>query len=227
MLLKLNHAFGTRSDDAFVPCIYNIKWIPIAVDILAATFRCREDACLIDLLRTRRSIRKYARKTIDSKTIDVLIEALLRSPTSRNGKSWEFIIADDRELLSKLSEAKEQGSHHLRDAPLGIVVCADSMKSDVWVEDCSIAAILVQMTAHALGLGSCWIQIRNRNHTEMVSAEQYIQSLLGLPQHIKVECIVSIGYPSEIKGPIADSELEYNKVKYNRYSRTYGPKRGT
>jgi nitroreductase len=180
---------------------------------------------MIELLRTRRSIRKYAQKPVDGKTMYVLIEALLRSPTSRNNKSWEFIVADDRELLSKLSKAREQGSRHLRDAPLGIVVCADSTKSDVWVEDCSIAAILVQMTAHALGLGSCWIQIRNRNHTETMSAEHYIQNLLGLPQHIKVECMVSIGYPNEIKNPIAESELDHNKVKHNHYSRPYVPKR--
>ena len=108
---------------------------------------------------------------------------------------------------------------------MGIVVCADSTKSDVWIEDCSIAAILVQVTAHDLGLGSCWIQIRNRNHTEMMSAEQYIQGLLGLPQHIKVECMVSIGYPNEIKKPIADSELEYHKVKHNHYSSLYETER--
>jgi nitroreductase len=182
---------------------------------------------MIDLLRTRRSIRKYARTPIAGKTVDVLIEALLRSPTSRNGKSWEFIIADDRELLSKLSKAREQGSQHLRDAALGIVVCADSAKSDVWVEDCSIAAILVQMTALDLGLGSCWIQIRNRNYTDGMSSEHYIQSLLGLPQHIKVECMVSIGYPNEIKKPIAENELDHNKVKHNHYSRPYVPQRGT
>jgi nitroreductase len=180
---------------------------------------------MIDLLRTRRSIRKYARTPIAGKTVDVLIEALLRSPTSRNNRSWEFIIVDDRELRSKLSKAREQGSQQMHDAALGIVVCADSAKSDVWVEDCSIAAILVQMTALDLGLGSCWIQIRNRNHTETMSAEQYIQSLLGLPQHIKVECMVSIGYPNEIKNPIAESELDYNKVKRNHYSRPYVPKR--
>jgi nitroreductase len=180
---------------------------------------------MIDLLRTRRSIRKYTQNPIDSKMIDVLIEALLRSPTSRNNKSWVFIVADDRDLLSKLSKAREQGSHHLQDAPLGIVVCADSTKSDVWIEDCSIAAILVQLTAHDLGLGSCWIQIRNRNHTMMMSAEQYIQGLLGLPQHIKVECMVSIGYPNETKKPITNSELEYHKVKHNYYSSNYVLKR--
>jgi len=180
---------------------------------------------MIDLLRTRRSIRKYTSKPIDSKMMDVLIEALLRSPTSRNNKSWEFIIVDDRNLLSKLSKAREQGSHHLQDATLGIVVCADSRRSDVWVEDCSIAAILVQVTAHDLGLGSCWIQIRNRDHTQMMSAEQYIQDLLGLPQHIKVECMVSVGYPNETKKPIANSELEYHKVKHNFYSSNYVAKR--
>lgn len=63
---------------------------------------------MIDLLRTRRSIRKYAQKPIESKTVDVLVEALLRSPTSRNGKSWEFLVVDDRDLLSKLSKAREQ-----------------------------------------------------------------------------------------------------------------------
>jgi len=176
---------------------------------------------MIELLRTRRSIRKYARTPVDSKMIDVLVEALLRSPTSRNSKSGEFIVVDDRELLSRLSKAREQGSHHQQDAALGIVVCADSTKSDVWIEDCSLAAILLQMTAHDLGLGSCWIQIRNRNHTEQLTAEEYIQGLLGLPQHIKVECMVSIGYPDETKKPIADSELEYHKVKHNHYTSNY------
>jgi nitroreductase len=109
---------------------------------------------------------------------------------------------------------------------VGVVVCADSAKSDVWVEDCSIAAILVQMTALDLGLGSCWIQIRNRNRAEGMSSEHYIQSLLGLPPNIKVECMVSIGYPDEIKKPIAESELDYNKVKHNHYSTPYVPRKG-
>jgi nitroreductase len=180
---------------------------------------------MIDLLRTRRSIRKYAPTPIESKTRDILIEALLRSPTSRNIRSWEFIVVDDPGLLTKLSEAREYGSHHMRDAAMGIVVCADSNKCDVWIEDCSIAAILVQMTAHSLGLGSCWIQIRNRMHTETISAERYVQGLLGLPEHLKVECMVSIGYPNETKKPVPESELDYTKVKHNKYSNKYVQKK--
>jgi hypothetical protein len=47
---------------------------------------------------------------------------------------------------------------------IGIVVCGDRTQSDVWIEDCSIASILAQMASQSLGLGSCWIQVRNRMH---------------------------------------------------------------
>jgi nitroreductase len=180
---------------------------------------------MINLLRTRRSIRRYAQKSIDGKTIDVLIEALLRAPSSRSINPWDFILVDDRELLSELAKTREHGSSHLQDAALGIVVVADSKKSDVWVEDCSIASILVQMTAHDLGLGSCWIQIRNRDRSSALSAEQYVQDLLGLPEHIKVECMVSIGHPAETKKPVPASALDHSKIKHNHYSRAYTPEK--
>ena len=176
---------------------------------------------MIDLLRKRRSIRRYSGAIIDRKSRELLIEALLRAPSSRDFKPWEFIIIDEPEMLAKLSEAKEQGSQFLKNANVGIVVCADSTKSDVWVEDCSIASILVQMVAVSLGLGSCWIQIRNRKQKGAKTSEKYIQELLGLPKHIKVESIISIGHPGEIKKPVAKNKLEYDKIRHNLYSKYY------
>jgi nitroreductase len=172
---------------------------------------------MIDLLRTRRSIRKYSKTPVDPKQIDLLKEALLRSPSSRGINPWEFIFVDDPALLGKLSCAKQQGAEFLKDAKLGIVVCADESKSDVWVEDCAIASILVQMTAHSLGLGSCWIQIRLRNHDETTTSEKYIQQLLGIPEKIKVASIISIGHPDEIKRPHPESELDYGKIRRNYF----------
>ncbi len=176
---------------------------------------------MIDLLRKRRSIRKYAEKRIEEESVELLLEALLRSPSSRNVKPCEFVVVDDRELLKKLANAKEHGSHFLQHAALGIVVCADSTKSDVWIEDSSIASILVQMVAQSLGLGSCWVQIRNRTHTAAETSEAYIQGLLGLPGHLSVLSIVSIGYPDETKKPVEKSELEYGKIRHNTYSERY------
>lgn len=176
---------------------------------------------MMNLVRKRRSIRTYTREPVGRESLDLLVEAMLRSPSSRNRQPWEFVIVDDPQLLSKLSEAKEHGSGFLQNAPLGIVVCADSTKSDVWVEDCSIAAILVQMVAQSLGLGSCWIQIRNRMHDGQKTAEKHIQDILGLPERIKVVSMISIGHPDETKQPVHKSALGYNQVKYNHYSGNY------
>lgn len=172
---------------------------------------------MIDLLKNRRSIRVYEDRKIEPEKIEILREALLRSPSSRNINPWEFILVDKKELLKKLSSSKEHGSEFLEGAALGIIVCGNEEKSDVWVEDCSIASILVQMVAQSLGLGSCWIQIRNRMHDKNITSESYIQKLLGIPEHVKVESIISVGYPAEERLGIPKEKLLFYKIRMNTY----------
>jgi len=172
---------------------------------------------MIDMLRTRRSIRKYEKKPLDKGSIDIMKEALLRSPSSRGINPWTFVFVDDPNLVERLSRSKEHGSAFLRGAPLAIVVCGDETKSDVWVEDCSIASIVAHLTAHSLGLGSCWIQIRNRQHSPGRTAEDYIQELLGLPKHLRVEAIVAVGFPGESKSPVPVGQLDYGRIRHNNY----------
>jgi nitroreductase len=173
---------------------------------------------MIELLRKRRSIRKFTSEKISSESREILIEAALRSPSSKASNPWEFILVDNPDLLARLSESKPNGSVFLKNAPFAIVVCADSAQSDVWVEDCSIAAIIIQLTAESLGLGSCWIQIRNRQHNEASTAETYIQKLLDLPEHVKVASILAIGHPVEAKPPVPVGSLMNEKIKYNKWA---------
>lgn len=172
---------------------------------------------MIELLRKRRSIRKFTAERLAPETIEILIEAALRAPSSRGINPWEFVLVDDPELLLRLSKAKQHGSEFLKGAPLAIVVCADSSKSDVWIEDCSIAAIIIQLTAVSLGLGSCWAQIRNRRHDAERSAESYVRDLLGLPEQITVETVLGIGHPAEKKHPVPAVKLQHGKIRYNRW----------
>jgi len=172
---------------------------------------------MIEILRSRRSIRKYEKKPIDERSIETLKEALLRCPSSRGINPWSFIFVDEADLLAGLSKAKEHGSGFLKKAALAIVVCADESLSDVWVEDCSIAAIVAHLTAHSLGLGSCWIQVRNRAHSIEKTSEKYVRELLGIPSNLRVESIISIGFPGETKTPVPVEKLQYEKIKYNRY----------
>ena len=172
---------------------------------------------MIELLRARRSIRKYTDKRIEPEKIEILKEAVLRSPSSRNFDPWEFIFVDEKELLKKLALSKRHGSKFLENAALGIVICGDGEKSDVWIEDCSIASILVQMVAQSMGLGSCWIQIRKRMHDDQTTSEDYIRKVLNVPDTLKVESIIAIGYPAEIREPLPRENLKDNKVRFNRF----------
>jgi len=173
---------------------------------------------MIELLRTRRSIRKFTAEKIAPETIETLIEAALRAPSSRGINPWEFILVDDPELLRRLSQTKQHGSEFLKGAPLAVVVCADSSKSDVWIEDCSIAAIIIQLSAVSMGLGSCWAQIRNRRHDAEQSAESYVRELLGLPEQITVEAILGIGHPAEKKAPVPAGKLQRDRIRHNRWA---------
>jgi nitroreductase len=122
------------------------------------------------------------------------------------------VFVTDKALLENLSKAKKSGSGFLKGAGLGVVVCADENESDVWIEDCSIASIILQLAGLSLGLGSCWIQIRNRMYSDDMSSEEYIRSILDLSRTMRVEAIISLGYPGEDRSPVPKGQLDYHKI---------------
>jgi nitroreductase len=171
----------------------------------------------LSLIQRRRSIRKFKEKPVETEKIDVLMEAALRSPSSRGFNPWEFVAVTNNGLLEKLSTAKPHGASFLKNAPLGIVVCADPEKCDVWVEDASIASIFIHLAAESLGLGSCWIQIRERMHDRTATAQSYIRGLLNIPKNLNIVSIVAVGYPDEKKPFHRKQDLQYKKVHYDLY----------
>ncbi|MFU0800327.1 MAG: nitroreductase family protein [Xylanivirga thermophila] len=172
---------------------------------------------MLDILQTRRSIRKFKNQSVEENKIDRIIKSALLSPSSMNTRPWEFVIVDDSHIISELSKCKPSGADFLSGAPLAIVVLGDENKSNAWIEDTSIASIIMQLEAHALGLGSCWIQIRGRKHEDGYFAEDYIQRLLSIPKHLRVESILAIGYPDKEKSPHANDEMLFDRVHRNSY----------
>jgi len=169
---------------------------------------------LFELLKTRRSIRKYLPKPVEPDKINQITQAALMSPASKRSNPWEFIVVENNQMLLKLSECRSKNSQMLASSPLGIVVMANNTKSDVWLEDASIAAIIMQLQAQDLGLGSCWIQIYDRAKDDHVSAEDYVRELLNIPVQFNVLCILSIGYPNEEKKSFETEKLDSDKIHY-------------
>jgi nitroreductase len=172
---------------------------------------------MLDLLQQRRSIRQFQPRPVEPGQIDLLVEAMLRAPSSRGRNPWEFVVVTDPGKLQALSRAKPHGAEFLAGAPLAIVIAADPQRCDVWVEDCAIAAIILQLTAVSLGLGSCWAQMRLRPHGDGRTAEAYVREVVGLPEQLAVDCIIGIGYPAEAKPGHPRGSLLFNQVHHEQF----------
>ena len=172
---------------------------------------------MLELIRTRRSIREYRDEPVSEEHRQVLEEAVLRAPTSHNHRPWEFVFVTERETIAAFSTLKPHGASFLAGAPLAVVVLGDPHRSDVWVEDTSIAAAFLQLAAHSLGLGSCWVQVREREHASGARASDHVRELVAAPARLEVLAVIGVGHPAEEKEPRPDAGLPRGKIHRERY----------
>ncbi len=164
------------------------------------------------LVQCRRSHRRFTDREVSAEHLQLILRAALMSPTSMGRRSWHFAIADNKRDIEKMADAKDMGSQFMKGAPLAIVVMGDPKTNDCWVEDGSIAAISMQYQAEDLGLGSCWVQIRNRGLTDGHTANEVIHGILGLPENLKVLCVLAIGHPADELEPQHEDDLKWENV---------------
>lgn len=148
-------------------------------------------------INTRRSIRKYTSKKVPLTLVKKLIDAGRNAPSAFNDQPWVFITVTNKKTMDALAEHKSQRSKFMKDAPLIIACCYDETKSQTRVhnlENVAVAAENILITAHALGLGACYI---GGFDPEYPMIEQTINTELKLPSHVKIVSLISVGYPNE------------------------------
>ena len=170
-----------------------------------------------ELIKTRRSMRKFTSEELTEDEAAALMKAALMSPSSHRSNGWQFVVVDDKETLVKLSQCKESGAALIADAPLAIVVMADPLASDVWIEDASIASIMIQLQAEDLGLGSCWVQVRERYAADGTSANEIVHEILDIPLQLQVLSIIAVGHKGMERKPFNEDHLQWEKIHINRY----------
>ncbi|MDD3221358.1 MAG: nitroreductase [Clostridia bacterium] len=172
---------------------------------------------LMQMMMNRRSVRKYAGERIPEQTIDKILMAGLMSPSGRNAKPWEFILIRDKATLKKLSKARVGAAKMLENADAAVVVIANPEKTDVWIEDCSIAMANMHLMADSLGVGSCWIQGRLREAEDGRTTEEYICDLLSIPESYSLEAILSLGMPKQHPDAHIADEADKGKIHKEKY----------
>jgi len=174
---------------------------------------------LLEIMRKRRSVRKYNGRPVSDEQIKTIIQAGMMAPSAKNGKPWEFIVIRDKETLKNLglSRAEERNQNMAAAADVAITIIGNSSQTDTWVEDCSAAITQMHLMADALGLGSCWLQGNGRTSSDGRPTDEYLHELLGYPAHYKVLATLLVGQIDEHPAPTDLSSLPVEKIHYEKF----------
>jgi nitroreductase len=170
---------------------------------------------VLEVIRRRRSVRQYTTQQLDDSQIHLLLEAAMCAPSANDSRPWHFIVVRDAALRAQLSQA-HQWAGMAAQAPVVFVICGDEQRSDHWVEDTSAATENLLLQATSMGLGGVWIGIYPRS-----PREDYVRSVMGLPIHLRVLCLVPLGYPSAL--PNSRSRFDPTRVHHDRFDPTVSP----
>jgi len=163
----------------------------------------------LDVIRDRRSIRRYANRAIPDTVLREILEAARQAPSAANRQPYRFIVVTDNALKRALS--KGLWNRFIKDAPVTIVGCAETNGlTRKWaVIDTTIALQNMVIAAWSLGVGSCWIGDFN---------EPTVKTELRIPEKWTVVALLTLGYPGKQPRPRQKKSVEA-LVSYNGFER--------
>ena len=152
---------------------------------------------LSEAIKGRRSIRAFKKQNVPEEIVEKLIDAASWAPSAGNIQPWEFVIVRKPAVKKKLAQAALNQAY-VEEAPVVIVVCADTERSSMGygvrgknlycIQDTAAATQNILLTAYSLGLGSCWIGAFN---------EDEAKEALNAPEGLRPVAIIPVGYPNE------------------------------
>ena len=147
-----------------------------------------------EALLNRRSIRKYKNQKINKEDIDKILKAAMYAPSAMNLQPWHFIVIDNKQVLIETIKSIHY-AEMLKQSAAAILVCGDAgvEKNESWLlQNCSASIQNILLSAHGLGIGSCWIAIHG-----MDDVYAKIKTQFKLPENIVPVSLISLGYPDE------------------------------
>lgn len=161
-----------------------------------------------DVIRERRSIRKYKDLPVAAEAIEQILDAARLAPSWHNNQSWRFLVvtnADKRRKIEDVVSEANPGRKALEQAPVIIVVCGCPEESgtregkDYYMADAAIAFEHICLAAKALGLGTCWIGGFD---------EATVKSIFAIPTGVRVVGITPLGHPDQEPKPRPRKNLD-------------------
>lgn len=168
----------------------------------------------LEVLKNRRSIRKYKPEQITDEELNLVLEAGTYAPTGANKQDPIIVAVQDPKTVAKLDELNDKvlggtGRHPYYGAPTIIVVLAPT-DWQVAVEDGCVVMGNMLNAAYAVGLGSCWIN-RSKEIFESPEGKELLRQW-GLPENLQGVGSMALGYPDCPHPQAAPRKEDYIKI---------------
>lgn len=166
---------------------------------------------MIQIIRQRRSIRRYDDRQIPDDALDAILNAALFAPTARNQQKWHFSIVQNKTVLAKMDRiarenklksnipivvksAESEDYHTYYHAPTVVIVSGEKEASHIQM-DCAAAAQNIALAAKSLGIGSCIMT--SAGYLFASAKGRAMSKELGIRDDYEHVCSIALGYPSD------------------------------
>ncbi len=150
-----------------------------------------------EAIHKRRSIRKFMDVPVPFDSVVQILQAGMDAPSPGNLHNYKIILVQEDEKIKKIAEAALQ-QFWIETAKVVIVICDEPEKIErhyskrgkelYSIQGCAAMAENMLLSANALGLASCWVG---------AFEEEMVKRTLNIPDNIRVQAILPIGYPDE------------------------------
>ena len=146
---------------------------------------------IFEIIKTRRSIRKFTEEPVPDEVIDRIIEAGIWAPSGLNNQPWKFAIIRDNELKTKISGLTHYSQIVLSSNVLIAVFLDHSSGYDRTKDSQAIGACIQNMLLfiHSIGLGAVWLGQILKNRDKVLE-------LIKGPEELELMAVIALGHPS-------------------------------
>ena len=85
------------------------------------------------------------------------------------------------------------------------------------IQDAAIASIMIQLQAEDLGLGSCWVQVRERFTATGMPSDEFVHGILDIPLQLQILSVIAIGHKGMERKPFNEEHLQWEKIHINKF----------
>lgn len=164
---------------------------------------------MLEAIKNRRSVRSYKDEPVSDADIEEILKAGFCAPSGHAARAWHVVVVRDQTIKDALAGV-HQYSKILARAPVAIVVCVDRSEADLWIEDGSAFMENMLIQATEMGLGTCWVMLRETEN-------EIVHKALGLPANLAVLGGTPLGYAARCPDP-HDPNLPKGRVHYDKFS---------